>query len=124
MSGYEVLGQGEQDPPTRETVVFERLFGDGTLGDNYDRALATYKSYGSNLEPEVLSALLHARDKDLVVPVLNRLETYFSENLAYHHPEIRGLVTKAFTGVNPTEVFFLDLFTHTLGLTPTTPEVT
>ena len=97
--------------------IFTELFSDGRLGEETERSHGLYMAYGVNLQTDVLNVLLHARDKNKIIPVLERLEEHLGSHLVYQHPEIRGLVEDVF-GINETTVFFRDVCVNTLELTP------
>lgn len=97
--------------------VFETSLKD-KLGSDWDTALELFRSYRPQLSLAFTSALLYATEQDKITEVLDKLKEHFEKRLNYQHPDIRGTI--AIMGTNPTEVFFEELFSKTLGLQPQT----
>jgi hypothetical protein len=97
---------------------FEELF-KAKLGGHYERALKIFKHYGTLLSWDVTNILFHAADQGKVDTVLTELEKHWEEHIQFQHPEIRGTVNDAGTGVNKTQQMFLHLCQDILQLKPT-----
>jgi hypothetical protein len=89
------------------------------LGSLYERAEIIFNNYGEKLSFDVANVLMHAADQgeEAIKEVLDLLENHFNKNLAYQHPDVRGMIYNS-VGINETQTMFLDICEKTLGLEP------
>jgi len=106
--------------PRVDEKVFQQLL-KVRLGEKYERGLKAFREYGENLSFDVANVLIHAADQGKADEVLDILEEHFRTHLQFQHPEIRGQVSDALLGVNPTCNMFLRICQTTLGLKPDPP---
>jgi hypothetical protein len=108
-------GLGSETGLSANEMLFDRIFEEGVLGDQTDRARRLFVDYGEHLQGDVVNVLHFAIGKDLVVDVLDELDQHYQTNLELQDPEVRGLVYNS-GGRNETADLFERIYSQTLGL--------
>lgn len=106
--------------PSLTEEKFTELLQGRLTPPHWKRALATFRACGRNLALDVTNVLLHAAKEgaDKVDEMLAIIEEHEREHLCFQHPDIRGMVSNALLGTNPTEYMFLRICRDVLKLEP------
>ena len=104
-------------PPTGTAGISEAVFAElakERLGNDWDKALQTFRNYGPHLSFDVANVMLKAAEGGMAREILSILDRHYDEHLQFQHPQIRGMVTVA--GRNPSKDLIVRISTEQLGL--------